>query len=541
MTVRSTRRTDRVVLWSLTAVLLAVAVFPLLSLYGKAVVRLLTEESFRVPAINGALFWRSILLNIESAALCSAFGVVAALFVWRIPPAHGRRIFYLLLLCALIPPFIHVHAWIRAVDLLNGLVLQATGIVRNFTGTGAVVWTTALSYLPYTAALFYLGLKSIPAEVLELVRMEGHPLRTFLRVILPFAMNHLLIGFLFVFMINVNDYAIASVFGVSVYALELFALFSAGGDLHAIALTALPLMVLAAGLLFLMAYLAKDRGFRENFTHGANPFRRAAWMNVPAGAGSLVLALFVGIPVIAMMAEGRKAEGFLAILGDSTGQIGYSYAISLLAALLAVFPATGYAYFRTRCGGRRTTTLLLAAPFLIPSAILGLSLIATWNKGALSVLYGSAGMPAIGLAIRFGIIAILYMSFRFERIDRDLTDAALLECRSAKSFVRVILPMIRRDIAACLLMIFALSMGEYGIVLLITPPGHQMVTIKIYNYIHYGSSEIVFALNLVLLLGVLAAGASLLWIVQHREDVPTEDASTDGAPEGAGKGDRSDV
>ena len=518
MTVRSTGRTDRLILWSLTAVLLAVAVFPLLSLYAGAVRRLLTEADFTVPAINTGLFFRSLLLNGESAALCSLLGVLTALFVWRLPPASGRRVFYLLLLCALIPPFIHVHSWIRAVDLGNNILLQTTGIVRNFTGSAAVVWTTALSYLPYTATLFYLGLRSIPEEVLELVRLEGYPGRMFFHIILPHATHHLLISFLFVFLINVNDYAIASVFGVSVYALELFALFSAGGDIHAIALSALPLLLLAAGLILLIGFLAKDRGLRENFTRSIHPFRQDPLAKAAAGAGGLALAFFVGVPVVAMVAEGLRTEGLPAIVRDSARQIGYSYTISILAGLLAVLPATAYAYIRRRVGRSRTVTFLLAAPFLIPSAILGLSLIDVWNRGALSAVYGSPAMPAIGLAIRFGIVAVLYMSFRFEQIDGDLLDAARMECGPARGFARVVLPMIRRDIAACLLMIFALSMGEYGIVLLITPPGYQMVTIKIYNYIHYGSSEIVFTLNLILLLGVLAAGVFLLWTVQRRED-----------------------
>jgi iron(III) transport system permease protein len=61
-------------------------------------------------------------------------------------------------------------------------------------------------------------------------------------------------------------------------------------------------------------------------------------------------------------------------------------------------------------------------------------------------------------------------------------------------------------------MIFALSMGEYGIVLLITPPGYQMLTIKIYNYLHYGSSDVVFALNLFVFLLVVAVAASMVLI-----------------------------
>jgi len=108
------------------------------------------------------------------------------------------------------------------------------------------------------------------------------------------------------------------------------------------------------------------------------------------------------------------------------------------------------------------------------------------------------------------------MSFRFDRIDRDLSDSARLEVSAAERFFKVILPLTIKDVSACMLLIFALAMGEYAIVILITPPGFQMITVKIYNYIHYGASEIVFALNMTIFFTVIAAGAILMRI--YREE-----------------------
>ncbi|MHB8963146.1 MAG: ABC transporter permease [Saccharofermentanales bacterium] len=508
---------------------------PLFLLYGKAVIRLLFRDDFGIPPINAALFVRSIGICIASTILCTAFGALSALFVWSLSHGTRNKVFYALLICALIPPFIHVHSWIKAVDFLNGIILGISGIGFNFTGTGAVIWTTALSYLPFAAILFYLGLRSIPAEVLELTQMEGHPFKVFSRIVLPYTVHYTLIGFIFVFLITINDYSIASVFGVSVYALELFALFSAGGDIYAIAFTALPLIGLAAGLMLLISFLTKDRGLAENFTRSFNPFTGVPSIRRAAGAGGLILFVFASVPVIAMAAESFHAAGFFRILKDSAGQIAYSFFISVMTAFLAVIPATLYAYVRSRSGGRRVVVFLLAFPFLIPSAILGLSLIAVWNNGILSAVYTSAVMPAVGLAARFGILAILYMSYRFERIDRDLTDAVRMDYSASTGFFRVVLPMIRQDVLACLLMVFALSMGEYGIVLLLTPPGYQMVTIKIYNYIHYGASEIVFALNLTIFLSILLAGLLLIRLIRTEPDAgQVQGASSDDGARGIG-------
>lgn len=38
---------------------------------------------------------------------------------------------------------------------------------------------------------------------------------------------------------------------------------------------------------------------------------------------------------------------------------------------------------------------------------------------------------------------------------------------------------------------FLLSFGEEGIMLVLMPPGAETVSVKIYNYLHYGASEYV--------------------------------------------------
>lgn len=486
-------------IWGLSAVLLAVMTAPILFLYAKAVLKLLTESGFAVPAVNIGLFFRSLLLTLESTLLCAVMGFIAALFIWGFESNVRSRLIGILVICALIPHFIHVHSWIKAVDLVNSAIQDLTPFSPNFTGRGAVIWTTAISYLPFTAALTYLGFSSVPAQTLDMIKTEDDTYRSFSRIILPYSAPFILTGMIFVFLITINDFAIPSVFGVSVYALELFALFSAGSDIYSVALAAAPLMILSVVLLAVFLRLISRGEFPDDFSSGRSPYRRSR-------SGGAVLVVFAGIPAAAMIVESLKVREIADVLSQSAGQITYSFLISVLTAFTVVIPAALYSYLRSRTGGGKVITILLSLPFLIPSAILGLSLISFWNTPLLSALYMSPVMPAIGLTVRFGILAILFMSYRFARIDREISDSLRLDVSAAKAFFSVVLPMMLKDITACLLLVFALAMGEYGVVLLITPPGYQMMTIKIYNYIHYGASEIVFALNMTILAGVLVAG-----------------------------------
>ncbi len=483
---------------------------PVVYLFINAFLKLFTQNDFKVPSINLRLFMSSMGLSLQSTLLCAVLGLFTAFYIWGFKYRKASVILNMLLISALIPHFIHVHSWIKVIDFINLLINRYTGLHPNFTGKSAVIITTAFSYLPFTTAFTLLGLMSIPSEIVDVIRLQGNKFLTWTKIIFPYILPFILTGIIFIFLLSINDFGIPSVFGVSVYALELFALFSAGRNMYSIALSSLPLVLLSLALLILFGFLASKTDFNDDFSKTQSPFGRPL-------AGALTLLLFIGVPLIAMIVESFKAAEILNVIRNSTGQIFYALSISLLTAVFAVLPAAVYSFRRASAKRKSKTPVFFALPFLIPSAITGLSMIAFWNMPFLSNIYRSAIMPAIGLSSRFTILAILFMSYRFSRIDPGITESLKFEFHAGKGFFRAILPMMVKDIAACILLVFALAMGDYGIVLLITPPGYQMITIKIYNYIHFGATEIVFALNTVILISVLLAGAAITLFYRGRD------------------------
>jgi iron(III) transport system permease protein len=78
--------------------------------------------------------------------------------------------------------------------------------------------------------------------------------------------------------------------------------------------------------------------------------------------------------------------------------------------------------------------------------------------------------------------------------------------------LRIRLPLAAPGYAAAAGIVFLLSMGEVGSALLLCPPGKGALSVKIYNYLHYGATETVAGFCLILALLTLAVtGVSLLW------------------------------
>jgi iron(III) transport system permease protein len=504
--------------WGMAALLFAGTAAPVFYLFLKALSLFFSGKLSNVPRISLALFARSVLLNASATTLCVLLGIMSALFLWSYCSKRRKEAFFIFLFCAVIPPFVHVHSWIKAIDAFNALVARLTGVYFNFTGVGAVVLTMAFSYLPFVGALCFMGLLSIPAEITDLLKTESNNKGIFLKGIFPYMAPYAWASALFVFLININEYAISSVFGVNVYALELFALFSASGNIYAIAITSLPLIFLSLMLLFLIVSITKKTDLSENFSSNTCPFSKQSMTRRIILTGGLVLFAYVGVPVLSMFFESFTAEGFWRILSESVSQIGYSFLIGFITAVITVFFSSVYTY-RIHCtpGKKSKLLLLIAAPFMIPSAILGLAMIAFWNNPFLSMVYMSPFMPAVGLFARYLILPVIYFSLRFKRLDSNLSDELRLNVPFVKGMTRVIFPMVKREIAAFILLVFALSISEYGIVHLVTPPGYQMLTIKIYNYLHYGASEVVYALNLTVFLTILLTGFGILLLYRRDE------------------------
>jgi iron(III) transport system permease protein len=117
-------------------------------------------------------------------------------------------------------------------------------------------------------------------------------------------------------------------------------------------------------------------------------------------------------------------------------------------------------------------------------------------------------MPVLAALARFAPFAALILLAQLRHTDPLLTDAArVFQQGVVRTWVHVRLPLLAPGLVAAACMVFALSVGELGATLLVIPPGLETVTIRMYNYLHYGSSGAVAGLGLVTTVLMLAAGA----------------------------------
>jgi len=500
------------------AIILLLTAAPFFCLFFGSVVSAIDGTMPSDSGISITLFFKSVVLQLNSSLLCVLLGFLSAIGIWVFFEKYAEKIAVFILLLVLIPPFVHVQSWINFIDRINDLIGTIIGFTPNFSGNFAVILTVAFSYMPLTTGLCLIALLSIPPELSDLCITDGGFKKSFTRIYLPFIYPSLILGGLLIFLLNINDYGIPSVFGVNVYALELFSRFSAGGTIYSIFIASFPLLFLSILIMILFSLYIKESDFSFGGLNGKNPFKKELFIKFPAVLGIIIILLFILVPLVNLIFEASSLGNVINVLAGTVSELNYSIFISIMAALFCLIPAMLFAFLFNRSKLKLLLLSLIALPFIIPGPIAGISLIQMWNTPFLSDIYMSPLMPSIGLVARFTFIETIILTVAISRLDSSLIDNMRLHYPGAIKFFTTTFSLIWKECVSAVLIVFALAMGEFGIILLITPPGYQTLTVKIYNYVHYGSSETVAAMCLFMLVVVLIVAFAVFILLKGRKN-----------------------
>lgn len=498
--------------WLAWVVFIAVAYGPLAGAISGSQDDPLTSLAAVVSPRRLALLLDSLTFSLSIALLTTLTGVLAALPILRHCPRGARRLQWLLLASVALPPTVFALAWSRFFSLISSIV--GIGMIGNWWLAGLA---QALALLPFSTGIALAALATTDQRLIDAARVLVSPARLLFTIAVPLARPMLLSGAALVFLLSLLDYTIPSIFGANVYSLEIFVTFSATHRVADAFWLSLPLVACALALVSILSELPQRLAQTASTT-----FPSEGSLPVLAQSALLIATALAGIATLAPLWAFVPALGDPAYLGRTIAasgrEAGFTFFTSTIAAVLALILSIIPAIDLARC--RRSAPLLWATcllPFLIPPALTGIGVIALWSPVRVLDIYGTDWMTIIAELARFTPVAIIVLSTSLLRLDPVLIDAALVGGSSLRAIVRkVLLPLALPGLTAATGICFVLSLGEIGANLLVTPAGSATLTMKSYNYLHYGGSQAAAGLNL-MLLALAALGAALpLWALNRR-------------------------
>lgn len=514
--------------WLILGMYALLTLGPVLVLGGKSLYAVLTHHpdwiSLCLPQGRRlGLLMNSLVIAAVTAALCSLIGGLSALRLWSRSARWASGMMLLSLPLAAMPVYIYALAWFTGADLFRS-AFESFGLSTSpRAGMISVIILDTLAYTPLAAAFAWWSMRGIPPELIESARLTHADIPVLRHVVMPLAAPSLGCAGALIFQISLLDYSVPSLLQVQVYPLEIFAEFSASSQPERAFLLALP--ITAAATLVLILLLKPLQSFVVNAVCHTDAWRvPAAWPAwfsdlLTLGTGFWMISLCLPIGVI-LPALGSPIQ----VIGswiDARAEVGVSLRTAWLNMLISL-PLGAIVAQVLLSKGRFSWIpwLLVLAPLAIPAALIGIGLVPFSQVLRIDPLNR---LPSVLACMARGVpFAILIFVAQFRRNDPLLIDAVrVLQASAYRRLVWVRLPLVAAGSLAAAGLIFALSLGEFAATLLVIPPGQSTVSLRLYNYLHYGAGEVVAGLSLLMVVLVLASmllAIAFAWTAWRRYD-----------------------
>lgn len=500
---RSTLRGTAALLWALGAflalpLLAIVASWTQLDAAGWQTLRDMADTVLPRYALTS--LWLCLGVGLGVAVVGTGAAVAVAVFEFR-----GRRTFeWLLLLPLAVPPYVVAYGYTDFLQYAGPLqttlrtVLHREGaMLPEVRSLGGAIWVLTFTLYPYVYLLARTALAERAASLLEAAHLLGASVgRTLWQVALPMARPAITAGVALALMETLADYGVVSYFGVQSFTAGIYKAWLVFDDRYAAAQLATVLLVWVA--IFLAWEQRAQQRLRFSTRQGGSPQRGARTVRL-TGRQSLAAWLVCGLPVVA---------GFVApvlfmlrpLAGEWTGLAWApflhwatnSLRLAALTAVLACAVALALGLLvRVQAQGASTwLARIVGLGYAVPGAVVVVGLLlplawvqAAWPDSPLGALLTASSLGLVwAYLVRFVSVALQSVHSGYSRVPRSLDESArLLGCTGWGLLWRVHAPLLRRPLAAAVLLVFVDVMKELPATLVLRPFNSDTLAVMAYQ------------------------------------------------------------
>lgn len=508
------RREEPLLLVAAGAALVVLALLPLASLGAE----LAAGAALRALSVTRtwALFLSSLGIASAVTAVSLAIGVPLGFLLGRCEVPWRGAALWLHAFPLFLPPFLLALGWFHLLGR-GGIAGSDTSARLLFSAPGAVL-VLALALTPVVTSLVAVALQAVDPSLEEAALLVASRRRTAVRILLPLVRPALGLAALVVFSLAFSELGVPMFLRVPAYPGMLFSRLGgvdyAPGEAFGLAL---PLLVVAGGLLVFERRAAGQRAFAVLGLRSREVplLRLGRWH--PVGVALEAAAVLLPLAPIAALAARAAHGGGLEEAPRWIGASAWSGLLDALAAgtlVLAIAVVAGHAAARRRRGGAGLDAVAVLA-FVTPASVLGVGLIATWNRPSLQVVYGSSAIVALALAARYAAVGLRTAAVSFSQgSDHYEEAAAIAGAPFLRRLGRILVPIHARGLAAAWLLGVVFCLRDLDTAVLLYPAGQEPLTVRIFTLEANGPPSVVAALacvQVVLTAAVLLVGSAIVF------------------------------
>jgi iron(III) transport system permease protein len=487
----------------------------------------------------------SALINslIVSAATTGLSLVIALPMAWAVARTAmpGRQLLRVAVLIAfVIPNFISVIAWILLLGpnagLINVFLRDTFGIAGAFNiySMGGLILVLTFSFYPLIFFAVTAALDNMDPAYEEAAQMAGASAwRASLGVTMPLVLPAIVSASVFVFLEAMGAFGAPAAIGhgarFHTLTTKIYELFSYPPRFELAAAAAAPIIGFTVlGLLLQRVVL---RGKRFTIIGGKRGVARA----VDLGKGRwllfgwcmLVVFVSVVLPLVILVRTSLMARWGLAFSWENLTLRNYASFASastivptafLNSALISAVVASACVVLgmivvwiveRTSLPGRGLLTFASTVTFAFPGVALAVGFVLGFSAEPLA-LFGTIWLFFIAFTAHRFPFAFMFLRNSVKQLSSEMEEAGRV-CGASwvRSLIDISAPLIKSGLLAAWMVVFAVTLRELSMAILLYVPGTETLPIAIYSFIDNGTFEIAAALSVVLILLSIAAMLAL--------------------------------
>jgi iron(III) transport system permease protein len=467
------------------------------------------------------LLTTTTLLGLGTTVLSSAIGAPLGVVLARVAVPGKTLLRIALAAPVLLPPYIAGLAWTYFASSEGWAgTLVGSELLSEWTySLPAAILVLSLVFSPISRLATEVAMRAVDGRLEEAALLAATPGRVLRRITFPLVAPTVCAAALVVFVLAVSEFGVPGLLRVRVYTTEVFTAFAALYDFGQAIVLTVPLLLLCVVIAAIAGGLLGDRlvttrrGARRVSALGAG------WEHSGMTGALAVLTVALVVPIGVLMGEALRVRSLSAVLAGSGEAIANSLLLATAGATMVVAVGLCLGYARARAHWRlgRVADVLWIVVFAVPSTVVGVGLIALWNRaGPLGVAYGTDAMLLLGYLARFVPIAALALAASTRHVPVSHEEAAAISGAGwLRGMSRIVLPQMRSSLAATWVIVFVLAFGELGVSILVAPPGEATLPIRVYTMIantpssHVATLALLQSVVIFVPLAALGAAAAL--------------------------------
>ncbi len=520
----------RAVLSTVVVVLVAIGLAPVLVMLGKSVwidnhFSLAYYRELLATGRAWTLLGHSLAVSLPTALFATAVGLPLGLLLSRTDLPFRGAFAVAFTVPLLIPPYITAVSW---VDVLGrqGLLAQALG-----PASGAITstWLFGLpgcllvlfsTFMPIVMLLTMVAARSVDPHLEEAARLVAGWRGVLAGVTVPLVGPSVVLGTMLVMLLTLGEFGVPAYLRYDVFPVESFAQFSAFYDFGAATAAAVPLAIITFVVLAAERWLLHDRSDLLRPASGAAPVpialgARRGWLCGMVGA---LCGLTVIAPLLALVGRSLDAGAYVEALARGGGSLARSvgYAAAAATGITVLGFLTGYLIQTRALRVWRTVDALTSFLFALPSTVVGIGLIGTWNRASTAFIYATPAIVILGYVAQYTALGSRITASTLAMIPSSMEDAAqIVGAGWPRRMAQVILPLARRGLVAAWLAAYIFCLRDTGLTMIVYPPGRETLPVRTFTLMANGSAALIAALS-VLMVATTVCPLLLLALVFRR-------------------------